>query len=517
MIKLPISSKKFLSNSHGPKNVIISKTSRGSNLPVLHANSSVNVALHALKKKKTLPPIPKNIQPPALLNLTNNSSFENVLLVKTNISVNPTNDQLKKDHRLIQRNELLEMLKELRNCVDYQVLTFPKHNMTRSAKILKAKTNLIIMLKAYQDAHVRNQLSIADRGSIFSVLMKHINHSYDRSLHKIIVPGEANSTFFLTNNDILNLIYDLFNLFIDQFYELLTHEQIGKIIEVFQSPVETELYYAQKLLTNIMKMNEITKDFVNTHLMRIFEDISDEGARWSIKHILALLRVIHFRGDDDGPSGDSIDSFNSYIFPLISLQSAVDFYQPFSLFSNYFYKNDSEVAYNCLTFLFSHWPVRSSHKQMIFLHQMQCILSSMDIGMLPDISSELLHILENSVTSENAKVSVMAITLINDINFLTIFITTNTIKNILFRALKIAEKHWNVEVRNKAFDALAKLVMVPTEEGSSMYGVSPRSLNVHAKEVWELIAKIASEKVQQASLIWNKPKSTPLLNCSLCA
>ena len=135
--------------------------------------------------------------------------------------------------------------------------------------------------------------------------------------------------------------------------------------------------------------------------------------------------------------------------------------------------------------MLKHWPFTDTHKQILYLNQIHAILFTISANFFPPICKALSSKLFYSLRSSCYKVSLSALNILNDENFLQMLISTlGYVPKMLMISLSLAIESWHSEVKKKAIETQEKIVALNSKK---------EELNKNDVQAsWLLIATYAS-------------------------
>ena len=288
---------------------------------------------------------------------------------------------------------------------------------------------------------------------IVKMIKKHIFHRFP-NIANIYVIGESMIPFFINNYYRLSRVYFLLNSLIPAVGAYIDENTLYRIVSLLESPCESEQNCVLKTIENFCMFIPHINDMIFPVMLKALNAFRDGCLLHTcVSPILIFLQ--NYLCEVNQPFDRSyFISFRSTVFPLIISPTIVDFYGQFYQYSQLFQSRDSTTAVWCIRFLFRHWPATNSHKQCIFLHQVQTCLAALDPIFLPALANALFDKIKESLVSINFKVALTAIGIISDEDFIKVlYNSTGAEVADLLHFLKSMENHWNIDVKMAAKEA----------------------------------------------------------------
>ena len=295
---------------------------------------------------------------------------------------------------------------------------------------------------------------------IFRVYEKHIIHKIP-DIGSTLVIGENFSKYDLTDWNVLSNIYSCLILLSNRIATFITAKKIYDMSYMIQSPVKYERYSMLELIRQIFQNSTHNRMTIFLSLIDCINSFNENQAlpfcvspcfEFFYSFYSNLLNANKSFNQSLNPS--YITLFKKNFYPLIRHDFVSEYYKSalplFYLFQNSF----SDLPLWCVKQLFKYWPIKSSHKQIIFLHQFQQLAPKIvnDFAKNPYISYNFLSKLASCIKSHNLKVAISAIGICREESFQKIFqIYFNYFKSSIYPAIQYtASNHWAEEVRNMA-------------------------------------------------------------------
>ncbi|OHS93961.1 hypothetical protein TRFO_11426 [Tritrichomonas foetus] len=509
------------------------------NLPMIQVGTSVEIkGLQAKRRRSSLRrlDVPKLIVPNTSTgqlttydanaffnenhNFDTNFKMETDLMKKASHLGSPNRNDILEDHNIFHDNKspyhnlshssndiqkLIKLMEALRNCISYQ-LTETKCNQNNT-NVISVLSKIIELIR--NDAIDLSPIKDDELTVILDCLMAHVNHPYDHMKGQHVPIGETMRPLNLTNFTQLSKVYELFACLLEKFVNKFNTRFFRRLLSVFQSPVREEHALVSGLFHKILNSFPCFLDQLYTQIMQILSDADDDtfspNSIWCYKPLLELLASSYYNSAHYSQRPEKVDDFKYIIFPLIKHDKCQDFYQVLCTITKTFCNLDCNASLYCVQYLFAHWPVTSSSKQMIYLHQTQTLLSMMSIDMLPEVTEDLLHYLLLGLESFNHTVSLTTLNICNDMNFLSVFVDSPKVKSKLFRAISNARHNipWDKEIENKAMDAATKVMSIhlnnSIKSSSSLERMTFQD-NRLSFGGWDTIRKMAQENMNELDI-----------------
>jgi len=378
--------------------------------------------------------------------------------------------------------------------VDYCLIVDLTTNIANDSLL---EANLQIIFNFIKDRPY--DISMADEfyKRLFRMACTHVFHPRN-SVSKPVLYSDYPVVYKVSNEPSLRICYNIIKYLISESTSFITVCFVKKLINVFESPVQIEQNLSIELVTLCFNLASDLREMMGTMVFRKMLEYKDgEIDHFFLPPALTYLGMF-FSSISQPYSSMYFLLFRTIIFPLINSPFAQDFYQPWSKLSQVFYSKDSTTAVWCIRYLFRHWPVTVSIKQVLFLHQLQSIMAFLSSSYFPTISRALIYKLCQSLKSMNHKVAKAATSIAQDEAFLH-QCNINNIPNEIAKSLDHARKHWSLEVRKSAEQA--KIVLMNICKTKTMPEKTQKS---DTKLIWLKIASTAS--MRHPNIIYSATK-----------
>lgn len=447
---------------------------------------------------KTLQPTIKQSFLKPLGNLRNEENAQSDQVQNTN-SINNKEEQKNISKNLLSKNALMELRPRPSRAVininstmsaDLMTASSCQENYNSSSSvefsdlhqiILKAKNNYTYAYKCETkpedkidksvidaldslsifagDTNTKSKFSSKDLSMLFEMLSLHIFHSFPDISNTYII-GESVSPYFMNNWDQLSRIYALLSLLLPEILPFITDEVFEKFIKQLSSPFNSEQEAVLSFIEKVCQKSEDHQSKVFQMMTRVVQLFIDgECLHFCLIPIFNFLT--NFLDKLTLPINLSyFEVFRSVFYQTIISPNVVDFYNALLPLAQFFQSKDSTTSVWCIRFLFRHWPITNSEKQIIFLHQLQFILSMLNSSFFPALSKALVSRLKQMIESVNFKVSMAAIKILKDEEFVKLICSTTSSPSLsspsvlLIPSLEAAQSHWNNDVRVESLEAL---------------------------------------------------------------
>lgn len=335
----------------------------------------------------------------------------------------------------------------------YKCETKPEDKIDKS--VIDSLDNLSIFAG---DAETKSKFTFDDLSLLFDMLSLHIFHSFP-DISKTYIIGESVSPYYMNNWDQLSRVYALLSLLLPELLPFITDQVFEKFMKLLSSPFNSEQEAVLAFIEKVCQKSEEHQSKIFQMMTRVVQLFID-GECLHFCLIPIFNFITNFLEKLPLPLNRSyFVIFRSIFYQTIISPNVVDFYNALLPLAQFFQSKDSTTSVWCIRFLFRHWPITNSEKQIIFLHQLQFILSMLNTSFFPALSKALVFRLKLMIESVNFKVSMAAIRILKDEEFVKLVCSTtsqslNSPIDILIPALEMAQCHWNTEVRIESLEAL---------------------------------------------------------------
>ena len=309
------------------------------------------------------------------------------------------------------------------------------------------------LISLFPDEAEKEKLTEENINDIYNMAKKHISHKFP-DISRTYVIGESVAPYYISNWQQLESVYTLLAKLCNQVAPLISDQQFFGIVSNLASPVKEERESVLFFIEELCKNSDDHKNKVFSVMTSVIESFRDGHClHFCIPPILNFL--LPRLNELPLPLDRSYFSkFRNVFYPTIISSNVVDFYPSILPFSRFFQTKDSATAVWCIRFLFKHWPITNSQKQVIFLHQLQCLLSYLSPSYLPALSKALISRLLLCINSVNYKVAVAALKICQEEDFMSLLAKVaggNAVT--LIPSIETAQVHWNQEVCQAALIA----------------------------------------------------------------
>lgn len=390
---------------------------------------------------RTLPSLTKyHTTMPAITNISSMwSAGEKVVALETINSF----DQLLG----ISESEVLEMTDICSSNIDYTPILDAEH--PEYSKASECLTKLITLAKSHQFDGMEGDTM----EKLLHMIRLNIFHTRP-AINKSVIFGDSPSMFFLRNERRLRLTYELFESIIHIVFMHIKLDDIENLFEVFKSPSQLEQGLALNALEVITANCPHFMDYVISLANQTIQKFND-GLLDTYCPLISIFRFLVKHYDSNPPSRKAAELFKLHYYPTLLSPHVGYFYQTLCHLTVIFQARDGSTAMWCYEFLLRKWPSSCASKQVIYLHQMQSLLSTISVSMLPRIQKSLSDVIIDCMTSPNFKVAIAALEMCHDEGFVrTLVGVSTTPTRDFFPALNSATRHWNDNVKASAQKAL---------------------------------------------------------------
>lgn len=373
----------------------------------------------------------------------------------TSIIRNATLDEESSDSSNVVFSDLHHVISKAMNnfTYTYKCETKPEDKIDKT--VIEALDSLSLFAG---DTEMKSRFTENDLSMIFEMLSLHIFHSFP-DISKTYIIGESVSPYYMNNWDQLSRIYALLSLLLPELLPFITDEIFEKIIKLLSSPFNSEQEAVLSFIEKVCQKSEDHQSKVFQMMTRVVQLFIDgECLHFCLMPIFTFLT--NYLEKLSLPLNRSyFEIFRSIFYQTIISPNVVDFYNSLLPLAQLFQSKDSTTSVWCIRFLFRHWPITNSEKQIIFLHQLQFILSMLNTSFFPALSKALVSRLKQMIESVNFKVSMAAIKILKDEEFVKLICSSsssssNSPVDVLILSLEAAQYHWNNEVRIESLEAL---------------------------------------------------------------
>jgi hypothetical protein len=322
---------------------------------------------------------------------------------------------------------------------------------------------------------------------VFQVMRGHIVHPCP-DVSKLYVPGEAVVYCHLRHLPTLTRVYGLFHALMPQILSEVTDSFVRELMTLLHTSSQQE----QELVLGAVK-DIFESQFQPLVLKSMFNIMAKykEGyeSSYAISPVIQFL-VNYFASLDTVDLSEYFVLFRTLIYPLVTTHDCMQFYFKFQRLAEFFYRKDSTTAIWCIRYLFRHWPLTDSAKQVVFLHQVQCLMCSLSASYLGTLGEAFCSKLRLSFASDNFRVAQAAIEIFKDQVFTKTYIACCE-KHVL-SLVPILEKtsvsHWNSDVRKVAAE-IAVLIRQTSNKRSAPMSRSDDAATV--VQNWQTVLGLA--------------------------
>lgn len=354
-------------------------------------------------------------------------------------------------------SDLAQIISKAANNLVYIYKCETKPNDKVDKSVLEALDNLSLFAG---DPNMKSKFAYDDLSMIFEMLSLHVFHSFP-DISKTYIIGESVSPYYMNNWNQLSRVYALLSLLLPELLPFITDTVFEKFTKLLSSPFNSEQEAVLSFIEKVCQKSEEHESKVFMMMTRVVQLFIDgECLHFCLIPIFNFLK--NFLEKLPLPLDRSyFEIFRSIFYQTIISPNVVDFYNALVPLAQFFQSKDSTTSIWCIRFLFRHWPVTNSEKQIIFLHQLQFILSMLNASYFTTLSKALISHLKMMIESVNFKVAMAAIKILKDEEFVKLICSSSSntpnsasASDILIPALTQAQSHWNNDVRMSSIEAL---------------------------------------------------------------
>lgn len=284
----------------------------------------------------------------------------------------------------------------------------------------------------------------------------------------------------------LQLVYELFEVACPLLSRFIQHNDINNLLQTLESPAQSEQTLALHALETVLVELPNFTEFVVNHALRVIErcrDRCNETPFVACPLLMFLTRYYQKKIEQT-----DVELFKKIIYATFSSPDVHFFNRELGQVSFLFQMRDVATALWCFRFLLKHWPRSSAEKQVIFLQQLRCILSTLPPSVVSIIHKELFQILGESVASENYRVALCAMDICGDEMLIeTMVAIAQPFMQALEGSLEAACGHWNDCVRAAA-QKLSRILAGSFGQPKRRVIVTPKG---NLRLSWDSIAAMA--------------------------
>ncbi|OHT01315.1 serine/threonine-protein phosphatase 2A 56 kDa regulatory subunit delta 1 isoform [Tritrichomonas foetus] len=424
---------------------------------------------------------PPNLRPAPSVACISRTNEENPITLKAHIF------PFKADVDIDQIEKLIESCSS-NTYYFYTCEIQPKNSVDE--KILTSLDSLLFFT-----SNDENKMKLTENHNLlfFEMIKKHIFHPFP-DISRTYVIGEAVSPYHINNWEQLQKVYLLMTNLVSKIAKFIDKNTFKDLIKLLSTPNKEEQESLLSFIEELCNTSELHYDLVFHAMTQIIELFRDGLClHFCINPILTFLT----RALEKAPlpiDRSYFATFRSSFYPIIVSPNVVDFYFSLVPFAKFFQSKDSTTAVWCARFLFRHWPHTNSQKQVIFLHQLQSLLSILSSSFLPALSHALIGRLRCTASSVNFKIAMAAIRICKDEDFMKLFAYVAE-KNIgsLIPVLEDAKQHWNRDVRKAAVEACNLMRDLNVSRLYKQEDVKNKSRKSRAYRGWRVILELAAK------------------------
>lgn len=359
-------------------------------------------------------------------------------------------------------------------------LLLPANEGEANAKDLNA------ILKVLRSKGFKMIITCNDYAELFKMLEKYL---FKPNQHIPLVNpfAEVIPVFEITNwvhMEIAHIIFQtilLEPMFISKF---ITRNFLTVLIDQLDTPVTAEQTHLEtEIMLIIENFREKAQFIIWSLISRIHEYQSGSKTSYCVAPIIRIC-LKYFENHKDFNKISSI--YKNYVVPLYAAEHLPDFEKALRSLSSFCIKADPTCSEYCLNYIIKHWPITTSKKELIFLQQLSMLLQVIEEDNLAQFTMKILQILAQSISSVNSSISMNALFLLCDGNFLYHFRTVREqFPLILVPALRIASNHWKEDQKS-----MAKSLLETLGDDNTIPDVDEKKIK-ERNETWKLISRQA--------------------------
>jgi hypothetical protein len=335
----------------------------------------------------------------------------------------------------------------------------------------------------------RQQLTGIALSRLVEMLRGHMIHVCP-DVAKLYVPGEAIVFSHLRHLPTLTRVYCLFQTMMPEIVDYVTEEFLRDLISLLNTSSQAEQELIFTALCGIAKHEPDLQPLVLKSMLNLIGKYREgyESA-YAISPALQYLAGF-FGGLQPMELSSYFGIFRSLIYPLVTSHDCVQFYVKFRQLAELFYIKDSTTAVWCIRYLFRHWPLTDTGKQVVFLHQVQCLMCSLSASYLPTLGEAFCAKLRLCFASDNFRVAQASIEIFKDEAFTSTYLQCceKAVLSLIPVLDRTATEHWNADVRKVAVD-VGNAIRQASGKKSLCFGMDQAT---RAQQGWQAVAGLAS-------------------------
>ena len=303
-------------------------------------------------------------------------------------------------------------------------------------------------------------------------LFKMLNLTINRKIPQIpltVIYSDSKVPMPVPNWMHLSIAYKILQSFITNcdptaIKEYITNDFILALTGLMESPDPQEQVAVEGIIRHIF-------DCVPGYRQIIFNAMLKELAKYkenkylytcvgpTLKFLLYFLRL--------QPTPLKLPYFNLFkvvIFPLISTQMACDFFPHLNNIAVFFEEKDKEISMWVLDYMLKTWPKTDTDKECSYIVHLCALAPNIPPERLLEAGKKIFGILRKCLLSNNFKVSVAALNVLQNQTFEFTFAgLSNELVPLILAGVNKCSKHWNQNVVKLAIDVARTLLNINSQ------------------------------------------------------
>ena len=274
--------------------------------------------------------------------------------------------------------------------------------------------------------------------------------------------------------------------------ELVSESFVRRVILMLRSPSLEEQSSLALVVHRIFEVIPEHQDLIMRSMARLVVGYREGLFSYFCVNPVLQFFIMHYRRRSV-VSVDSLKLFKLCVFPLFATPFVYMFYQPLAQMATMFHKDNPDLAFWCLGYLLTHWPITCANKEALFLHHLKSIAASIKVETNEGNAAMLFRRIARSIESDNFKVSKAALDLVLDQGFIATYGGMRGILlPIVLPAIRNASRHWADEVRETAQEVMNSLYMFDSRAAAILTSEDIRVQQVATtKQGWAIVSAAA--------------------------
>ena len=250
------------------------------------------------------------------------------------------------------------------------------------------------------------------------------------------------------------LLLSIKKLKVTEIAQFINHSFITKLIELFITPDLTERASLEVIVSVIFDKFPKQRSYMFHRVVQMCNGFLENTRIYTC--VPPCIRFIHnYLRLCPQTKVDISQLTQSLIAPLFSKNFSAEYFEDLQNFSIFVCEGDTQLTIWLLQYLIMHYPMTDSTKQCYFIQIFLVLTRILPCNGAAHVASQVFSLIADAIVSDNFRVSLCALELIQNQCFMHQFSTYSAaIIRTIVPCLKITKNHWCDMVRDATNEAM---------------------------------------------------------------